>query len=104
MEAKAPKVPLATLLNDFLEPIIPEPAVLAVLRSSMDENVRAQELAPLINSSPEYRTYVFNQSFPSKRLAEWESESKESRGKEAPHLQRILGSLATTPIRNFIAR
>ena len=103
MEATPLRAPFTKLLSDFLDPIAPDPVAFGVIRAASDEGVRAQELAPLINSDPGYRAYLFAQTFLSERMTRWEAESGALPNKNELMLERILGLLGKAPVRNLVA-
>jgi hypothetical protein len=95
--------PFDLLLRDILDPMIPDPVLLGVLRSVSDENCRARDLAPLVRQDLGYRQYLFAQTFLSERLKEWLSENEARANRDLLLLERILGLLGKAPVRNLIA-
>ncbi len=103
MEADSLAAPFPNILGDFLRPVAPDPVLLRVIEAACDENVRAGELGPWITSDVGYRNYIFAQTFLSERISDWFEENAKSANREEIALERTLGLLGKSPIRNLLA-
>jgi hypothetical protein len=103
MEATPLQPPFPTLLAEYLDPVSPDRVAFGIIQAAGDENIRAQDLGKLLLADPGYSHYLFAQSFLSERMTEWMGDTKEQANRKEILLDRILGLMGKTSIRNLIA-
>jgi hypothetical protein len=95
--------PLQKLLSGTLLPLAPDPVALGVMQASGQEDVRAEDMAPLLDGDATYRSYLFAQTFLAERMSEWLSENEGAPERNRILLDRLLRLLGKTPVRNLVA-
>jgi hypothetical protein len=76
---------------------------LGVIQAAGQEDVRAEDLAPLLVTDPKYRNYLFAQTFLAERMSEWLTENDGMPNRDRILLDRLLRLLGKIPVRNLVA-
>lgn len=94
--------PLQKLLSGTLLPLAPDPVALGVIQAAGQEDVRAEDLAPLLLGDSNYRNYLFAQTFLAERMSEWLTENEGMPNRDRILLNRLLRLLGKIPVRNLV--